>query len=268
MKPKVIVFIQARMDSTRCPAKVMRKVFDREILLHMAERVKRARTVDGAIVITSTKPENDPLEALCRANRLPCFRGSETDLLDRHYQAARVAGADFVVKIPSDCPLADPGVIDRVISLWKDHPDRYDYVSNYHPPTFPDGLDVEGCPFAILEIAWKEARKPLEREHTFPFIWDQPSRFRVGNVENPWGNMFMSHRWTLDYDEDWRFIKRVYEELRGQPDFSMRDVLDLLERKPEIARINQMHAGINWYRKHEGELKTVTRDQYRRDAAH
>ena len=96
-----------------------------------------------------------------------------------------------------------------------------------------------------------------------------PSVMRVeGRVENPLGNMFMSHRWTLDYDEDWQFISRVYEEFRDRPGFSMQDVLGLLERKPEIARINQMHAGINWYRKHEGELKTVTRDQYRKDAAH
>jgi spore coat polysaccharide biosynthesis protein SpsF len=261
--PRVIVCIQARMGSTRLPAKVLRPVLDRPLLLHMVDRVRRATTVDEAVVITSTNQENDRLAALCQDNGIPCFRGSETDLLDRHYQAARHFGADLVAKIPSDCPLTDPRLVDEVLSLWIDHQDDYDYVSNYHPPTFPDGLDVEGAPMPVLATAWREAAKPLEREHTFPLIWDNPERFRIGNVSNPRGNLFMTHRWTLDYEEDYEFIRTVFEELKENPQFHMDDVLGLLERKPEIAAINQRYAGVNWYRKHQGELRTVTADQYR-----
>ena len=193
------------------------------------------------------------------------FRGSENDLLDRHYQAALKYNADFIAKIPSDCPLADPEIIDSVLGLWIDNPERFDYVSNYHPPTFPDGLDVEGAPFPILEMAWKESQKVFEREHTFPYIWDNTERFRIGNIENRYGNMFMTHRWTLDYEEDYQFIKTVFEELGDNPGFSIKNVLDLLKRKPQIGDINRKYAGINWYRKHEGELKTVTKDQFRKE---
>jgi spore coat polysaccharide biosynthesis protein SpsF len=264
-KKKIIVFIQARIGSTRFPAKVLKKVLGKELLLHMYDRVRQAKTVDDVVIITSVNPENDRIVDFCKSHYIKCYRGSENDLLDRHYQAAREVGADFVVKIPSDCPLADPTIIDEVLSLWIKHQDKYDYVSNYHPPTFPDGIDVEGCSFTILKIAWKEARKSFEREHTFPFIWDNPLRFRIGNIENTRGNMFMTHRWTLDYEEDYEFMKRVFEELKDKLDFSMEDVLNLLHEKPEIAAINQIHAGINWYRKHEGELKTVTKDQYRNE---
>lgn len=267
-KKKIVVFIQARMGSTRFPAKVLRKVMGKELLLHMCERVKLAKTVDDIVVITSANPENDRIEYLCKDHYIKYYRGSENDLLDRHYQAAREFGADFIVKIPSDCPLTDPAIIDRVLSLWINNQDKYDYVSNYHPPTFPDGLDVEGSSFQIISIAWQEAKRPLEREHTFPFIWDNPQRFRIGNVENLHGNMFMTHRWTLDYEEDYEFIKRVFEELKTKVGFSMEDVLNLLVEKPEIAAINRVHAGVNWYRKHEGELKTVTKNQYRKDDQH
>lgn len=265
--PKVLVCIQARMGSTRLPAKILRPALGRPLLLHMVDRIRRARMVDEAVVITSTNEENDCLEALCREHGIPCYRGSETDLLDRHYRAAQHFGADFVAKIPSDCPLVDPGIVDEVLSLWLDDPGVFDYVSNYHPPTFPDGLDVEGAPMPVLARAWREAAKPLEREHTFPFIWDNPQVFRVGNVTNPRGNLFMTHRWTLDYEEDYQFIRTVFEELRDNLDFHMADVLTLLARKPEIAAINQMHAGVNWYRHHEDELRTVTSDLYRKPGA-
>jgi glutamate-1-semialdehyde 2,1-aminomutase/spore coat polysaccharide biosynthesis protein SpsF len=138
-------------------------------------------------------------------------------------------------------------------------------VSNYHPPTFPDGLDVEGCPISILEIAWREARQSYEREHTFPFIWDNPERFKIGNITNPYGNMFLTHRWTLDYREDYLFIKRVIEELGFCRNFSILDILTLLKRKPEISSINDKFAGVNWYKNASGKLKTVPRYLYKRD---
>ncbi|NQU32517.1 MAG: glycosyltransferase family protein [Bacteroidetes bacterium] len=267
-KKKIIVFIQARIGSTRFPAKVLKKVLGKELLLHMYDRVRQAKTVDDVVIITSVNPENDLIVELCKKNSIKYYRGSEEDLLDRHYQAAKKFGADFIVKIPSDSPMADPAIIDKVLSLWITDNDKFDYVSNYHPPTFPDGLDVEGCSFSILKIAWIEAKKPFEREHTFPFIWDNIKRFRIGNIENPHGNMFMTHRWTLDYEEDYKFMKRVFEELKDKPDFSMEDILNLLNKNPEIELINRMHTGINWYRKHEGELKTVTKDQYYKNEQH
>lgn len=262
-EPRIVVFVQARMGSTRLPGKVLKEVLGRPILLHQIDRIKRANLPSDVVVITTTQHTDDAIAEVCEAHSIPYFRGSETDLLDRHYQAAKKFGADFVAKIGSDCPLTDPTIIDEVLGLWKHHPDTYDYVSNYHPPTFPDGLDVEGSPLSILEIAWREAKKPHEREHTFPFIWDQPERFRIGNIKNPRGDMFMTHRFTLDYPEDWEFISRVYEELSDKPEFGMDDVLDLLKRKPEITKTNEQYNGVNWYQTVEGKLKTVKKDRFR-----
>lgn len=263
--PRVVVFVQARMGSIRLPSKVIKKVLGREIILWQIGRIKKAHMVDDVAVITSTKKEDDVIADLCRKNGVDFYRGSPLDLLDRHYQAAKKFKADFVVKIPSDCPLTDPKVIDSVLGLWKNNPGKYDYVSNYHPPTFPDGMDVEGCTFKVLETAWNEAKKPHEREHTFPYIWDNPDRFRVGNFLNRHGNIFMTHRWTMDYQNDFDFIKRVFEEFENKKDFSMEDVLTLLKNKPNLMAINKKHSGVNWYRHHEGELTTVKRNIYKKD---
>jgi glutamate-1-semialdehyde-2,1-aminomutase len=262
---KIVVFIQTRVGSTRLPGKVLKKVNGRELLLYQVDRIRTAKTVNDIVVITTTKKEDDQIELLCSKNKIHCYRGNEYDLLDRHYQAAKYFNADFVVKIPSDSPLVDSNIIDKVINLWLKNPSKYDYVSNYHPPTFPDGLDVEGCSIEILEDAWVHADKDYEREHTFPYIWDNPDKFKIGNIVNKYGNMFTTHRWTLDYDEDYIFLKKIFTNFANNLNFKMKDVLDFLSENPEMVGINSKYNGVNWYKNVEGELNTVDRFQYKKE---
>ncbi|MGA9115784.1 MAG: glycosyltransferase family protein [Bacteroidota bacterium] len=265
---KVTLVVQARTGSSRLPGKVLLPVAGRPLLERMLERLQAVKTRIDIVVATTTEPADDPVRYLCGELGVPCFSGHPLDLLDRHYRAALRTGAEAVAKIPSDCPLVDPAVVDRVLGYFLEHASEYDYVSNLHPATYPDGNDVEVMHTAALETAWREAERPLEREHTTPFFWEHPERFRIGNVTWESGlDYSMTHRWTVDYPEDYEFIRRVYDELRtpGRPVFGMGDILDLLERKPGIAATNSMHAGVNWYRHHLHELKTVGEGQTRTD---
>jgi spore coat polysaccharide biosynthesis protein SpsF len=251
--------VQARTGSSRLPGKVLLPVAGAPLLQRMLERVLSASTPFELVVATTTAPADDAIEGLCGALAVRCFRGHETDLLDRHYQAARAEGADAVVKIPSDCPLIDPAAIDRVLGAYAAAGDGLDYVGNLNPPSWPDGNDVEVLRYPVLEEAWREAVRPYEREHTTPFVWDQPERFRLGNVEWETGrDLSRSHRLTVDYPEDYELVRSVFEELwapRG-PVFGVADILDLLERRPEIHALNARHAGASWRRNHLGELRT------------
>lgn len=232
------------------------------LFVRQAERVKAAHLCGRVIIATTTDGGDDPVEEICRQEGLDCFRGDAYDLLDRHYQAALRYSAGAVIKIPSDCPLIDPVVIDKVISFYMDHPDL-DFVSNLHPATWPDGNDVEIMTFSALEQAWREATRPMEREHTTPYIWERPDRFRIGNVTMGGGvDYSMSHRFTIDYKEDYDLICAVYDELYPtNPFFEVEDILSLLERRPDIYAINSGYAGVNWYRHHLDELRTVGAEQ-------
>jgi spore coat polysaccharide biosynthesis protein SpsF len=248
---RVVVVVQARTGSTRLPGKVLMPLANRPLLHRMLERVLAARTPSAVVVATTLEPADDVIVELSKEAGVGCVRGHATDLLDRHYSAGLAFEADVVVKIPSDCPLVDPAVIDRVIGWYAAHADRADFVSNLHPPTYPDGNDVEVMPLRVLEAAWIEAARPHEREHTTPFIWERPDRFRVHNIVWESGlDLSSTQRWTIDYIEDYRFLSAVYEGLwsRTRPIFSMADVLSLLEACPEIAALNACHAGKTWYR--------------------
>ena len=255
--------VQARRGSSRLPDKVCMDLCGSTLLERMVERVLMAKHVGTVVVDTTTDPQDNLIQSICEQRGWNCFRGHPTDLLDRHYQAALAYGADLVVKIPSDVPLIDPAVVDLVLEQALNQTEKWDYISNLHPGTWPDGNDVEVMPMDVLHAAWTEARLPMEREHTTPFIWERPERFVLKNVVWPLGlDYSMSHRFTIDYPEDYAFIKAVYEALWPQnPTFGLQDILHLLQRNPEIFQINQHYAGVNWYRNHLNELKTISVQQ-------
>lgn len=252
------------MSSSRLWGKVMLPLAGQPLLQRMIERVRAARVDAATVVLTSRQPEDNVIEALCKSIGVDCFRGNLTDLLDRHYQAAKQYRADIIAKIPSDCPLIDLQAIERVFAAFD--AGHADYASNLHPATYPDGNDVEVFTFNALEHAWQDADKDFEREHTTPFVWERPELFRIVNVDCEGGvDYSMTHRWTIDYPEDYELIRRVYDELwlMERPLFSMNDIINLLLQQPEIAAINARYTGVNWYRKHLNTLRTVSSHQTR-----
>jgi len=260
---KTLVVVQARRGSHRLPGKVLRLLAGRPMLVRQLERIEAAKTSFDLVVATTTDPADDAVASIARGAGFDVFRGHPTDLLDRHFRAALAAKADVVVKIPSDCPLIDPDVIDRVVGTFF-HTSGIDYASNLHPPSWPDGNDVEVMTMGALARAHREATRDFDREHTTPFLWDQaPHENRFGLLNVTWEtglDLSRSHRFTVDYEEDFQFVARVYEELHrahGVP-FSLADILALLERNPELLSIHARYAGVNWYRHHLGELRTKT----------
>jgi spore coat polysaccharide biosynthesis protein SpsF len=249
--PTVAALLQARMTSSRLPAKVLKPILGEPMLARQIERVKRARRIDRLIVATSDDPADDPIEALSREAGIDCHRGSLNDVLDRMMKAARTCSPDWVVRLTGDCPLADAGVIDAAIALALEG--GYDYVTNAVEPTFPDGLDVEVVRADVLETAWREAVLTSEREHVTPFIHKRPQRFKIGHLRH---DVDLSHlRWTVDEPDDFELVTRIYERLYLQnPAFAWGEVLELIEREPELANYNTSHI------RNEGYLKSLDRD--------
>ena len=263
MHNMILILVQARMTSSRFPGKVLKEIKGKPVLIHQLDRIAQIKTKAKLVVITSDQESDDQLVQIVKENGYDVFRGSMDDLLDRHYQAALFYDAKVVVKIPSDCPLIDPDAIDKVLEYYLTNDSKFHFVSNLHPASYPDGNDVEVMSFSALKNAWKHAKKSLEREHTTPYFWENPAKFSIGNVL--WKNglkLDMTHRFTLDYVEDFEFIKQVYDRLYpAKENFSLPDILDLLDREPQLMRVNEMYAGVNWYRHHLDELKTIDSSQ-------
>ncbi|HEY0870771.1 MAG TPA: glycosyltransferase family protein [Acidothermaceae bacterium] len=258
-RPNVVAVIQARTGSTRLPGKVLRPVAGRPLLEWMLDRLAWATELDDLVVATTWLAADAPIRALCDRRGVSWFGGHPTDLLDRHLKVGRARGADAVVKIPSDCPLIDPSIVDLVVARFRVEFADVAFVSNLHPPTWPDGNDVEVVRMDALEEAWCLATRAFEREHTTPFIWDQPDRFAIANVAWPRGeDLSATHRLTLDYEEDLQLIGEVLRALH-RPDrpFTVDEIVDLLDARPELRALNARHLGSSWMSRHAADLKTL-----------
>ncbi|MCX8130811.1 MAG: glycosyltransferase family protein [Clostridia bacterium] len=251
----ILAIIQARMGSSRLPGKVLIELLGKTVLWHVVNRVKQSNLVDKVLVATSTNEKDDLIVQECKRYNINCFTGNENDVLDRFYNAAvkySLRENDSVVRITADCPLIDPKVIDNVISVYLNN--KCDYASNINPPTFPDGLDIEIFKFSALEKSYREARLTSEREHVTLYVRNHPELFSTVNFE--YEKDISNLRWTLDEKEDLDVILKIYRNLYLENNiFFLGDILDLLEKVPEISKGNIM------FKRNEGLEKSLKNDK-------
>jgi glutamate-1-semialdehyde 2,1-aminomutase len=231
---KTVAIVQARMDSTRFPGKVLRPILGTPLIEILLQRLGRATQVDQIVLATSAHPNNDELAAHAYQLGITVYRGSEDDVLDRYHAAAALAAADIVVRITGDCPLLDPAVVDAAVVALKSA--AVDYVSNTDPPTYPDGLDVEVFTFDALRTAWQEARHSDEREHVTPYMRAR-GRFRVLGLRNE--TDLSAQRWTVDEPCDFEVVAAIFTHFQPRRDFSWQEVAQLAQREPALFAANR-----------------------------
>lgn len=266
MSPRTVAVIQARMGSSRLPGKVLMDIEGVPMLGRVVSRVRRAARIQDVIVATTTDAADNGICDYCKKNGTQFMRGSQFDVLDRYFQAARQTKAEIVVRITADCPVIDHALIDEAVKLLLGdgshskmetgaiQPD-FDFVANRLPPpwrrTYPIGLDTEVCTFKALEQAWAESSEPVDREHVMPYLYQgvklAPENphvsigttargFRVAILE--FSEDLGRYRWTVDAAGDLEFVREVYRRLGEKADFSWLDVLQLLRSSPELMSIN------------------------------
>lgn len=222
------------MGSTRLPSKVLMDLGGDTVLARVVRRVRRVALVEQIVIATSTSEKDDAILTECARIQAQCFRGSEPDVLDRYYRCAESYAAAVVVRITADCPVIDPELVDLTIRAFLKHP--CDYASNALVSTYPRGLDAEVFTMAALHRAWSAARKPYEREHVTPYLYEHPELFRLVSVKADAD--YSQYRWTLDTAEDLELLRTIYTSFGNRDDFGWREVLRLMQLQPELAQIN------------------------------
>jgi spore coat polysaccharide biosynthesis protein SpsF len=231
---KITAIIQARMGSTRLPGKVLMDLGGRTVLARVIGRLRRATQVDEIVVATTDSVADDAIVRECHRLEVPSFRGSENDVLDRYCQAARKYAAEVVVRITSDCPVIDPELVDDTIRIFEEQ--CGDYASNSSPRTYPRGLDTEVFTMSALQKAWRDACQPYEHEHVTPYFYEHPELFKLVSLCGRTDHS--QYRWTLDTTEDLELLRVIYARFSNKDDFRWSEIIQLMEREPELAELN------------------------------
>ncbi len=243
--------IQARMNSSRLPGKVMMKIDGEHPLLYFViKQLQSAKLSSKIIIATSTNPIDDIIANYAKKLKIDFFRGEENDVLDRYYQCAKKFSFSTIVRITSDNPLIDPIIVDKIITKFQS--DKFDYVSNTINRTYPYGTEVEVFSFKTLEVLWKNSKKPSEREHVTSYIYNNFEKFQTYNVENTEN---LSHlRWSVDRENDLRLVKLIISKITKRP-ILMNDILELIKKDKKLIEINKNNVP------NEGYLKSLNDDK-------
>lgn len=234
---KIIAVTQARVGSTRLPAKILKEVNGETLLETHLKRILKSKRITSLKVATTNEAGSERIVSIADNVGAEAYKGSVNDVLDRFYQTVREEKPDYVIRLTSDCPLIDASIIDHVIDLAIKS--GADYVSNTLDVTYPDGMDCECFKFSSLEKAWKEATLKSDREHVTPYIWRNSTikggdMFRSECLRNSedWSDI----RITVDTPEDFEVIKSILEELG--PSKNCEEYVEYIKKHKEISDIN------------------------------
>lgn len=205
---KTVAIIQARMTSTRLPGKVLLPLEGMSVLGHVLTRCKKINGIDAICCAIPLGSDHDVIEYEAKKYDCLTFRGSEDNVLERYYEAAKFLGSQCIMRITSDCPLFSPKVCSDLLDIHLKQKSLF--TCNNTPPSWPHGYDCEIFGFQELEEANAKAIDSQDLEHVTPWI---RRSVPIVNLENPNGNQY-SLRLTLDTKEDYEFIKS-YIKMHG-----------------------------------------------------
>ena len=231
----ITAIIQARMNSSRLPGKVMLNIGGQTILSHVIKNLKMVNSINRIVVATTTSIFDDVIELESKLNNVECFRGSEDNVLERFRIAALENNSDVVVRITADCPLIDSDIVERVIQCYLNG--DYQIVTNAglnnNLRTFPRGLDVEVFGVDVLEDAYNNAIEDFEKEHVTPYI------YKVANNTKVYMNKddLSSLRLTLDTLEDFTLLSKAIK-LKEEYKFNWLELSKYLLSRKDLLNIN------------------------------
>lgn len=231
MVKKIVCIIQTRMGSTRLKGKVLRILKDKSVLGHIITRLRKVVELDDIIVATSDNKIDDVIELECKKYGIKCFRGSEENVLKRYYDAAVFSKATDIVRICADNPLLDWHIINEQIKIYKQG--LYGFVCS--DSNVPLGLGGEIFSFEMLKRANELAKDDYQREHVTPYMYDNEKKIFKYQIEKDCSK----YRLTLDTEEDWLLIEKLYDKLyTGEQDFLLDDISRILEKDNFLLTIN------------------------------
>ena len=235
---KKVACIEARYNSSRLPGKMFKSIFGKPLLQRVIERVSKSKLIDEIIIATSSNKSDERIVDLGKEMRVKVYRGCENNVLERVISANTQNKSDLIIEICGDCPLIDFKLIDSGINEYfkKD----CDIVNCGYVESYPKGLDFLILKRELLANSYKFCNDSVYREHVGLFFLENQSDFKIVFLKPPKKLNFPELRFQVDYIEDLKFVRSIYEGLTplfGE-DFTTNEIIDYLMVNRDLLMIN------------------------------
>ena len=231
---KIDIIVQARYSSSRLPGKILKKINNKTLFEILILRLKKIKNINNIIIACTDNYNDIKIIKLCKKMNLKYYIGSEKNVLERFYLAAKKYKSKNIIRVTSDCPLIDPKIVNEGVKIFFNK--KVDYLSNCYPPTFPDGLDFEIFKFNSLKKAYFNSKNIIEKEHLTQYIVNN-SKFSKFNFENK--KDFSQIRLTVDYYKDYLLIKKIFQKFKNNFYISFKEILKLYNADKNLFRLNK-----------------------------
>ena len=205
-KVKVGFIIQARMNSSRLPNKVLMNIppgSGKPIIQWIADELKKSKFAGKTIIATSVNSENDPIVEYCRSNNIGCFRGDEENVLSRFFEIEKKEHFDVIVRLTGDNPIVDVSILDMTIQFHLEN--NYDYTKT---EGLPLGMNFEIVSSSAILDMQNQVLSNNDKEHVTLFI--KNNDFYKKGVYIPVSNSSVSGlRLTIDYPSDLQVVSAL-----------------------------------------------------------
>lgn len=225
---KLIVTIEARMNSSRLPGKVMMEISKKPLLIHLIENLKSLDEIDDIVVATTTNLKDDIICKYLDKMNVSYFRGDEMDVLGRVTKASIKFEADVVIQLTADNPLIDPKIIEKGIRIFLES--DFDCVSNTFTKSYPSGMDVTIFRRDFLEFISKKACNEKYREHVPLYVKENKNKFKIFEffAEDKINRPDISL--TVDEESEFKMVKKIIEHFKLNS-ISCEDLIDFVEKR-------------------------------------
>jgi len=233
----IVAIVQARINSTRFPGKVMKLLNKKPIIEIITLILQESKFINSIVIATSTDVENNELVNFLEKKHIEYFRGSENNVLDRYYKIAKKLKSDFIVRVTGDDPLMDVSFIDKAITKIRNG--KFDFVSNNYPRTFPLGYDFEVFTYDTLQRIKKSTRNHEDLEHVSLYVKKHRNQFKIANIPALKTKTFPNWRLTVDTPEDYKLMKKIFKFYKNKKIIKYDDVILILNKNPQWLDINK-----------------------------
>lgn len=225
------VFVTVRTASSRLPKKALLEISDKPLIRILIERISQIVSTKKIVVCTTDLKSDDRLVKILKNSKINVFRGSNIDILERLYMAARKYSVDQFIVVEGDDFFCDLDLIEKTCKKLL----KTDY----------EFLTWKNLPFGVSPVGIKtdklqqliENKKTKNTETGWIRFITKSGFFKVGCLEPKNKKLVRPDiRLSIDYPEDFQLIKKIYVNLSRK--FLLKDIIKLLEKNPEWLEIN------------------------------